>query len=34
MKAVIQRVKDATITVENKVVGQITSGLFIHQLRV
>ncbi len=30
MKAVIQRVKNASITVENKIVGQITSGLLIY----
>jgi len=30
MKAVIQRVKDATVTVENKVVGHIASGLLIY----
>lgn len=30
MKAVIQRIKNGSITVENKVVGQIASGLLIY----
>ncbi len=30
MKAVIQRIKNGTITVKNKIVGQIASGLLIY----
>lgn len=30
MKAVIQRIKNGSVTVENKIVGQIASGLLIY----
>lgn len=29
MKAVIQRVSEATVTVDNKIIGKINSGLLI-----